>query len=285
MARILGVHGIGQQYRGHAVLHSQWWPALQSGVRLAGVDLTDSRDFECAFYAHRFRPPGTLGSAARLTAGDVNPLEHDLLHLLWEEAARLEPAVVPAPAEFAVHESLARVPLMIQRALNGLSRSAFFARIAQPLLIGDLRQVVQYINDPSTHDAILQEVLVSITEDTRVVIGHSLGSVIAYEALCRTGRRGISFISLGSPLGIRNIIYDRLSPRPTESYGAEWPASVCRWTNVADVGDVVALQRELAPLFGPQVRDVLVHNGAEAHHGERYLTSREVGEAVMTGLL
>jgi hypothetical protein len=94
----------------------------------------------------------------------------------------------------------------------------------------------------------------------------------------------VSFITLGSPLGIRNLIFDRLTPQPGSEGIGTWPGCVKHWTNIADKGDVVALQKELAPLFGNQVKDILVYNGSDAHHGERYLTTREAGEAACEGL-
>ena len=49
-------------------------------------------------------------------------------------------------------------------------------------------------------------------------------------------------------------------------------------------GDIVALQKSLAPLFGPEVQDHLVNNGATAHNASPYLTAIETGRAIATGL-
>ncbi|HEX7200780.1 MAG TPA: hypothetical protein VF213_14950, partial [Dongiaceae bacterium] len=72
-----------------------------------------------------------------------------------------------------------------------------------------------------------------------------------------------------------------LTPRPENGRGA-WPP-VRRWVNIADRGDVVALQKALAPSFGP-VEDRLIHNGWHAHDIRRYLSARETGEAVAAAL-
>jgi len=87
-----------------------------------------------------------------------------------------------------------------------------------------------------------------------VVVAHSLGSVVAYEVLCSLpGSASLSFVSLGSPLGLPNLVFDRLQPAP-RPVGAEprgyWPARVRAWNNIADAGDVVALVEDLRPLFG-----------------------------------
>jgi len=91
-----------------------------------------------------------------------------------------------------------------------------------------------------------------------------------------------SLITLGSPLGIRNLIFDRLEPIPADGMG-RWPGSVTSWTNVADSGDAVALVKQLATRFGG-VDDVLVHDGAKAHDCRPYLTAEETGRAVGLGL-
>jgi hypothetical protein len=52
----------------------------------------------------------------------------------------------------------------------------------------------------------------------------------------------------------------------------------------ADGGDIVALVKELRPLFGDRLEDRLIHNGAKAHDIVRYLTAKETGDAIATGL-
>ena len=54
--------------------------------------------------------------------------------------------------------------------------------------------------------------------------------------------------------------------------------------NVADKHDVVALVKELRPLFGAAVGDLTVDNEARAHDVTPYLTARETGEALAAGL-
>jgi len=54
-----------------------------------------------------------------------------------------------------------------------------------------------------------------ITDQTRVLVGHSLGTVVAYEALCAHPEWPVrTFVSLGSPLGISILIFELLRPAP-----------------------------------------------------------------------
>jgi hypothetical protein len=284
MATIIAVHGIGQQFKGDAIIHREWWPALQSGVHLAGHELTDGQAMVCPFYGHLFRRKGTLAAAEPvINPSEVTAEEAQLLELWWHEAARLEPDKVVGPAHYE-RETLARTPMLVQRALNGLARSTFFADLYQAAILGDLRQVTLYLNDRAIHDQALEIVCKAITDETRVVVGHSLGSVVAYEALCRDSRSVVSFVTLGSPLGIRNVVLERLTPGPGFLGQGEWPGKVHQWTNIADQGDVVALEKQLARCFYGPVRDVCIYSGADPHHGERYLTARETGEAISAGL-
>lgn len=178
---------------------------------------------------------------------------------------------------------MARTPALVQRALSAVSKSSFWADVSQSLLIGNLKQVVLYMNDPNIRDQVQAAVSSRITDDTKVVIGHSLGSVVAYESLCNNPRNVVGFLSIGSPLGIQNIIFQKLRPSPSAMGVGRWPG-VKHWTNIADKGDIVALEKKLAPWFSTEVEDLLVNNGSDAHHGERYLTSVEAGRAISASL-
>ena len=73
----------------------------------------------------------------------------------------------------------------VQVMLDRLARSGTFARIAQRAFIGNLKQVTAFLTDPAVKQDVLARVREQVGVDTRVVIGHSLGSVVAYEYLCR----------------------------------------------------------------------------------------------------
>ncbi|WP_152889249.1 hypothetical protein [Streptomyces adustus] len=282
MARVICIHGIGHQYGGERELHNSWYPALADGLTRAGETGTlDAQDVHCVFYGDLFRPAGrTLAvQDPPLDAADVEAgFETQFLLALWAEAARSDPAVLAPDAR-----TLARTPRMVQRALDALSRSRFFAGVARRGLILDLKQVRAYLDDTGLRDAVQQRVADAVTERTRVVVGHSLGSVIAYEALCAHPDWPVrALLTLGSPLGIRNLVHDRLRVGEGARPG-DWPGGVEQWTNIADEGDVVALVKDLRPLFGERVRCHLVHNGARAHDATRYLNTPEAGRAVADG--
>jgi len=165
-----------------------------------------------------------------------------------------------------------------------LSQSRFWSGVAERALIFDLKQVRRYFCEPGIREAAMTRVAAVVEPDTRVLVGHSLGSVVAYEALCAYPEWPVTtLVTLGSPLGIRHLVFSRLRPPPSNDRG-NWPGGVSRWVNVVDAGDVVALVKRLASCFGERVEDHLVHNGSRAHDVSRYLTAMETGSAILTGL-
>ena len=288
MARVVCVHGVGQQLEGEDLLAGEWALALRDGMRRAGcaeAELPGAEEIRCVFYGNVFRPAGRRLAVGDpwLTAADTTEFDQELLAAWWRGAAESDPRVVHPDAR-----TLARMPGGVQAALRALSGSRFFAGLADRMMLFDLQQVRRYVTDSQVRGAALDRVAAGISADTRVVVGHSLGSVVAYEALCAHPEWPVrALVTLGSPLGIRNLIFDRLMPAPAKGPGGgrgRWPAGVQSWVNVADAGDVVALVKDLRPLFGNGVACYLVHNGSHAHDVRPYLTAAETGAAIVAGL-
>ncbi|WP_407560412.1 hypothetical protein [Streptomyces sp. 184] len=280
MTRIVLVHGIAQEFKGPETLLADWYPALSDGLALAGSRVA-RHEVSMAFYGDVFRPSGHRGvGVPEWDASDIHDgLEHELLLQWWESAANAEAGVASPNARARV-----RSPRLVKQALNALSQSSFFAGLSERLMISSTRQVRRYFTEPEIRKAVQSRVTRQVSEDTQVVVAHSLGSVVAYEALCAgPDLPNMTLVTLGSPLAVRNLVFERLLPRPREGYG-RWPAPVKSWTNIADRGDIVALVRELAPLFGERIRDISIHNGAKAHDVGPYLTAQETGQAIATAL-
>jgi hypothetical protein len=289
MARVVGVHGIGKQLLGEETLRQQWLPALNDGLKRADATerLADA-DVTMAFYGDVFRPEGEYLAVGDppYTSQDVEAgFESELLLAWWQAAAASDPGVVPPGAE----DTLAGTPRSVQAGLRALSGSRFFAGVALRAMVSDLKQVHRYLLDPQLRVRARGRVADQIGDDTRVVVAHSLGSVVAYEALCARPGHGVrALVTIGSPLGISHLILHRLQPAPIQLGGQPrgvWPGGErLVWTNLAEDGDVVALVKDLRPAFGPHVRCARVHNGSHAHDAAAYLTDRLCGQAVKDGL-
>ena len=285
MPRVVGVHGIGQQYRSGPELTRGWLDALRGGLEAAGFRATADRladtDVRVAFFGDLFRPPGALAAGEPpYTAADVGSgLARDLLRCWYEAAVEQDPSLGPPPGAMGPGK------VATQAMLERLLRSRPFAKVARRGFIGNLNQVTAFLAQPEVKERALQRVADEVTGDTRVVIGHSLGSVVIYEYLARFSPAQVELVvTLGSPLGIPNLVFERLTPAPTGGLGA-WPGKVGQWVNVADPDDVVALRKQLAPLFAaPQesggIEDRLVDNGDEPHAISRYLNAVPTGAAL-----
>lgn len=148
------------------------------------------------------------------------------------------------------------------------------------------------------HDAI------SAAGDERVLlIGHSLGSVIAYDCLwemsheMRSDKRIGLFLTLGSPLATRFI---RKGLKGAGERGArQFPTNIDHWLNVAARGEMVALHTRLKPFFVGMLRQKLIESledkpgiynpyrdpgGINPHKSYGYLTHRVVAGAICNWL-
>lgn len=298
--KVVGIHGIAQDFVGSPQLENAWLPALQGSLELIEQPRLTRSEFGMVFYGDLFRPSGMRSAGVpKLTARDVETeWEQALLVEWWRAAAELSIANRSAGDPLGEDPSIqepefqgrGRTPEIVQRALRQLSKSRFFRNLGpEKTLIFALKQVGLFLHDSDTKKAVLERVEAKVSPtETKVVIAHSLGSVVAYEALCAHPEWNVqTLVTLGSPLGIPNLIFDKLTPPPENRKGA-WP-NIKQWFNIADSGDIVALQKSLAPYFGDgddrKIVDRLVYNGWQSHSVERYLTAKETGAAVATGLI
>ena len=122
-----------------------------------------------------------------------------------------------------------------------------------------------------------------VGDDTRVVVAHSLGTVLSYMALANHPQWNVhTFVTLGSPLGVADG-HRRCSTRPSSTARASGPArssagSTCGRSATRPAANPVAER------FGDRVEEVLVDNGHRAHAPEPYLNSAPTGAAIAEAL-
>jgi hypothetical protein len=303
MSQIVLVHGIGQSQRGVQTLAAEWGPAVADGVSRAGhEDLarsiwppTKPDRMAMAFYGDLFVTPGAQGSKLVETGPGGEDLEAELASALLAAASQRakDPRDMSEATQYLGAGShtgkVQGVPALARPPLQALASIRWMAvgglAFASTFLNHALREVSAYITRDDIRDAAQQRVLRLIDSDTRVVIAHSLGTVVAYEALHRT-QQPIALITLGSPLGLRNVIYDRLRPSPPSV-----PDSVTVWNDFSDIDDLVAADTDLAPLFAPSrrsairpVSDISSDNGSKPHDATHYLVKAPIGAVVARSL-
>lgn len=302
MAAIVLIHGIGQEQDSALSLQQAWLPFLAGGVgnaqfsALADRILSGEFTSRMAYYGDLFLKPDSQGDRESLTEGD-QPFAEELALDLLQNAAQSPNPQDQAEASLEL-EALGAGRDDVQgsfmqavvSAAAALDRLPWFGRGVLPaaaVVDRTLTQVIRYQCDSGIHDAALARVKEHLTSDTRVVIGHSLGSVLAYDALrMRPADQPVPvLVTLGSPLGL-SAINRRLVPQPPA-----YPAAVQRWVNIAAPDDIVAARRDLHAAFdrdrpdGAVFEDTWkVENGSKPHNIEFYLTKKSCGAAVASAL-
>ena len=133
-----------------------------------------------------------------------------------------------------------------------------------------------------------------------LLIGHSLGSVIAYDTLWELSHiehidtKVDLFLTIGSPLGM-NYVQSRL--KGSEYKGKmKYPTNINNWVNISAEGDITALDREFADDYSQMKKLKLINNiedhcqgiynffrneeGLNAHRSYGYLVNPAVGKVI-----
>jgi hypothetical protein len=304
MAEIILVHGIDQQQKSADKLESAWLPALAGGVRDAGfTDVADriwrhggkpgSIETRMAFYGSLFLMPGQQGDdPTEFTSEEAQFAQ--VLALEWlthvagraskrntRETGELELAYVTR--QMGTEQGAGSV---VRSAIGSLTKISWFAPFgmgfAERFVNRSLVQVTRYLTNDTIRSAALESVLKLIGPETKILIGHSLGSVIAYEAAHLMNKPLPLLLTLGSPLGLQTIVYQRLRPQPPG-----FPPAVRRWVNIADRDDFIAAEPDLEGLFHSGIPASAsfegghtVDNGADPHNSDFYLGKAQVGREV-----
>ncbi|MEV4114501.1 hypothetical protein [Nonomuraea sp. NPDC049695] len=258
MAGIVGVHGIGKynyyleagrSAAGAAeAMRIKWDRYLH--VALGGE--TRAYFSEIAYFAHHLHD-GRRGGRAPRSAAMERPAQQVLV--AWARNRGVGEHVTGALKSFT--------GWLLDR-LDG--RSAAFAKLFAP-------EVAAYLTDADKRERCRQVVADVIRKNRpEVVIAHSLGSVVTYEALWANPDLQIDLlITLGSPLGMRNVIFEQLLPAPINGRG-ERPGGVRRWVNIADKDDIAAIPPNLAVSFtGVDAEELVNLDWIDFHTAEKYL--------------
>lgn len=151
----------------------------------------------------------------------------------------------------------------------------------------DLGEAGRYIASAKLRAAILSRVAESIPTKPGteiVLIGHSLGSLVAIDLLDQLDENitVVRLVTLGSPAGVRAM--HKGSDRLLKAFPYR---TVSSWLNVVSVGDPVCAGRGLSGYF-PAAHDAFVNLGPAEHADSSYLrapiVSRAVGDAVLGSL-
>ncbi|WP_307822258.1 serine peptidase [Streptomyces sp. CRB46] len=241
---IVAVHGIGNHLSGRSPeqaateLAGQWRLRLQHGFTTAG--LADHRlpALHAAYYAHH-----THAAERQAAVPDVHAIDEQ------EQSFVIAWALALGSPTLQERQGLMTAPLRQILSWVSLRRNIPIGTVIR-LAVQMAGEVRRYLHVPQVRAAAQSTVAESIRQvRPRVVLAHSLGSVVAYEALHAHPELTVDcFVTLGSPLGLPGGIFDHLVPAPIADRGAR-PAGVRYWVNLADTGDLVAIPRRLGDRF------------------------------------
>ncbi|MEU0939425.1 hypothetical protein [Embleya sp. NPDC005971] len=279
MSAIVAVHGVGNHEAGAApdvvaaARARTWGAALATGLGRPAAEL----DVAFAYYAHHLYrgQPVAQGGPDEDAFDRLAPADPALAVFAeqWLAALDLPPATV---------QGRLTVPLR-QIAQVVAERFRLDGRLTHLFMSLFVREVTAYLRDVDAPARIAarEEVAACIAAHRpRVVIAHSLGSVVTYEALHAHPESEVELlVTLGSPLALPHAVFHRLRPTPTPT--GTRPPGVRRWVNVADHGDPVAIPRPFSAHFPDVDLDLAESVGLFAFHpAVKYLGSAAVAATV-----
>jgi hypothetical protein len=282
------VHGRDQQGKDPVALQTQWETALKRGFQHLGLTWPGAVRVAFPFYGDELdRLVSQLNAplVADVTAKGASPdtKEAAFRGELLEELAR-DAGITDAEIQaYYSGQPVEKGPLnweWVHAILRALDNTA----LGEPLIDRFTRDVYVYLTNKTVRRAIDGIVSKQIPSEPSVVVGHSLGTLVAYSVLTSRGSGAsiTSFITVGSPLGVK-AIQRQLVPPPLGM-----PAGVRKWFNAFDRRDVVAL-RSLDSSSFPIVPSVTnksnVNNHTENRHGiDGYLDDPDVARWIYQAL-
>jgi hypothetical protein len=315
--QLICVHGIGGRRETSEELGC-WLDALVAGMRAAGCldaatalargELAEPR---FANYSDLFHRDGSQGAFDEAVEDAEAPLLAEMIGSILDRLDEMYPpselgAATPErravdDARFRVEAVLSgrqaqgpgvpvrvlvgaasavlRLPVMRQAA-QWMSGQAFLFQLAQ------VGRYLDRTNGGALGTAARERILDGIdTARPLVVVAHSLGTVVSYEALHEYPGEVALWVTLGSPLALGGVVLDRIEPRP-----ARCPDSVGAWHNFWDRDDIVAGRPGLAKWFGANARGVeavtrrVDSTGLWTHPVVKYLQQAEVARSVAEAL-
>jgi hypothetical protein len=283
--RLLFVHGIAQGGRNPETVKSEWLSSLEKGLNRAGVAKPADLTIDLPFFGDdldRFVAEMNVPTPEQIVAKGANPDEayasfrEDMTEQM-RRGANISAAEVQTemgtnvvdkgPQNWRWVQAIIRVLDRRVPAVSGWSIERF------------LQEVFVYIKYEHVRAAIDKIVSDMLLNDTAVIVGHSLGSVISYNILRARSGKAPLFVTVGSPLAI--------APIRTSLQKLINPATR-GWYNALDPADVVALYPLDAKNFNvlPAITNYAkVKNWTENRHGIiGYLDDAEVAKAIHAGL-
>jgi pimeloyl-ACP methyl ester carboxylesterase len=295
-SELMFVHGRAQEHKDAGQLKDDWIAALRRGLAKTGRELPiDEEDVRFPYYGDTLHDlvseaaPDEVAEVVVRSAAEGDPAEYAFVRSVVEESyakAKASGEVTEAEFEAIVGtDVLERGPLN-WKWVHGLLRVIDRApKLSGAGIAVATKDVYHYLTNPGVRDLIETGVRKALRPGVpTVVVGHSLGSVVAYNLLRREGEDAgwqvPRLVTVGAPLAV-TAIRDALRP-------LRHPACVGHWFNALDPRDVVALYPLVGRRFDidPAVENKTdVDNHTRNRHGiDGYLDDPEVARRIVEAL-
>ena len=268
---IIGTHGLANKPE-QQQLYEWWHKAINDGLEKAGHPTIRRNQFHLAYWADLMYPaPDQDPEPYTEPHTDVpDPDRSKIITIARDFFGSIVGDIIDAAKELTQDEKIEQI------------KNAVRAKVVNDL--------AQYYDDESTikftHEAgkqtretlrkRLRDLIEQHKDNDLMVIGHSMGSIIAYDVLrdLRDSSIRIShFATIGSPLGL-STVKKKTQIEWDGKDGPFVPEIVTKsWLNLGDPKDLVSvdstLNREYLPSTDVDVIDVVVSNGYNYEkHGE-----------------
>ncbi len=263
---IVGIHGLANKPEKPVL--AEWW---QSSI-IEGLHKNENAadlpfDFELAYWANRLYK---------------HPLHNDeAFH--FDKLYNDEPYVEAVANTLKTKkdnflDDLASKAFDLSGETLDLLKEKFGVNSAADAFLGKLlKDLNLYYQDQEKRTVLrddLSQLLLSIQGSRIMIVAHSMGTIIAYDALTLLGQSNPDFevdhfVTIGSPLGLPHVkgkIMEEFTHRGDAEERVRTPSVVKkRWVNFADRKDPVALDVHLGDDYGENKENVkceddLVHN-------------------------
>ena len=293
---ILGIHGLKNKPK-DSLLEKWWRRSIKEGLRRLGHPFHTFK-FELVYWAHILYPEPLNPTITNVK--DSLFIEFPYVrskHSATKETDKLRKKVLDV-----IDKGLDKILLNEDMSLN-------FTSISDLIIRRYFRDLDIYYHTDCPGDEnelctvperIRGQLLKKLTEHRGkeiLLIGHSMGSIVAYDVLSGEGRdiQIDTLITAGSPLGlpvVRSKIISEQQKRLETSISTSTPSNVKNhWFNFSDLRDKVAIDYKLSDDFDEnlnmvRVVDVNVHNDYEykgkinPHSVYGYLRAPELSKVI-----
>jgi len=265
---IIAIHGLGNKPQKE--LLNRWWQmSIIEGLHAIGK-FTYNPKFEMAYWADI------------LNEKPLNELISD-----QENPYYLDEKYTPAPKDFIPHKHSVRKKVLnfiedqMDKIFLNEDLSTNFSFVSDMIFRNYFKELEIYYSDKKNDNEELSkkeqirnrlaELLLKHKNDEIFLIGHSMGSIIAYDVLTFVlpEIKIDTFVTMGSPLGLP-IIVSKVAKELEDTFNIKEkpktpPGVTGNWFNFSDLEDSVAINNHLANDYdenqnGIKVKDIIVSN-------------------------